>query len=78
MTVSSTVASLLALALSAADDEARTKLQAEYAADMRKLMRMLVDLEDAVAAGKADEAKALIEKVDAARERSHKAFGVDD
>ena len=61
----------------AADDAAKQKLEAEYAADMRKLMRMLVDLEDAIAADKADEAKALLARIEEQREHSHKELGVD-
>jgi Spy/CpxP family protein refolding chaperone len=61
----------------AADDAAKQKLEAEYAADMRKLMRSLLDLEDAIAADKADEAKALLAKIEEQREHSHKELGVD-
>ena len=61
----------------AADDAAKQKLEAEYAADMRKLMRMLVDLEDAIAADKADEVKALLARIEEQREHSHKELGVD-
>ena len=61
----------------AADEAAKQKLEAEYAADMRKLMRMLVDLEDAIAADKADEVKALLARIEEQREHSHKELGVD-
>jgi len=62
----------------AADDAAKAKIQDEYASDLRKTMRMLLDLEDAIVAGKADEAKAILAKVDEMREHAHKELGVDD
>jgi len=62
----------------AADDAAKAKIQDEYASDLRKMMRMLLDLEDAVVAGKADDAKAIIAKVDELREHAHKELGVDE
>ena len=61
----------------AADDAAKRKLEAEYAADLRTLMRSLLDLEDAIAADKADEAKSILAKLEEQRERSHKELGVD-
>jgi hypothetical protein len=62
----------------AADDAAKAKVQEEYASDMRKTMRMLLDLEDAIVAGKSDEAKAVIAKINAMREHAHKELGVDE
>ena len=62
----------------AADDAAKAKIQDEYASDMRKTMRMLLDLEDAIVAGKGDEAKAILAKIDEQREHSHKELGVDE
>lgn len=61
----------------AADDAAKQRLEAEYAADLRKLMRSLLDLEDAIAADKADEAKSILAKIEEQREHSHKELGVD-
>jgi hypothetical protein len=61
----------------AADDAAKQKLEAEYAADLRKLMRALLDLEDAIVADTAEEAKALLAKIEEQREHSHKELGVD-
>ena len=62
----------------AADDAAKAKIQDEYASDLRKTMRMLLDLEDAVVAGKGDEAKAILAKVEEMREHAHEELGVDD
>jgi len=62
----------------AADDAAKAKIQDEYASDLRKTMRMLLDLEDAIVAGKADDAKAILAKIDEMREHAHKELGVDD
>jgi len=62
----------------AADDAAKAKIQDEYASDLRKTMRMLLDLEDAIVAGKGDEAKAILAKVDEMREHAHKELGVDE
>jgi hypothetical protein len=61
----------------AADDAAKQRLEAEYAADLRKLMRALLDLEDAIVADTAEEAKALLAKIEEQREHSHKELGVD-
>lgn len=61
----------------AADDAAKAKIQDEYASDLRKTMRLLLDLEDAIVAGKADDAKAILAKIDAMREHAHKELGVD-
>lgn len=62
----------------AADDAAKAKIQDEYASDLRKTMRMLLDLEDAIVAGKGDEAKAILAKVEEMREHAHEELGVDD
>ena len=62
----------------AADEAAKAKVQAEYAADLRKTMRMLLDVEDAIAAGKGDEAKAILAKVEEMRQHAHKELGVDE
>lgn len=63
---------------SAADDAAKAKIQAEFHSDLRKMMHMLVDMEDAVVAGKTDEAKTILAKVEAIRDHSHKEIGVED
>lgn len=62
----------------ATDEAARTKIVDEYASDLRKTMRMLLDLEDAVAAGKADEAKAILAKLEDMRKHAHEELGVKD
>ena len=62
----------------AADEAAKAKVQEEYAADLRKTMRMLLDVEDAIVAGKGDEAKAILAKVEEMRQHAHKELGVDE
>jgi hypothetical protein len=63
---------------SAADDAAKAKIEDEFRSDLRKNLRLLLDLEDAIVAGKTDEANALIVKVEALREHAHKEMGVKD
>jgi hypothetical protein len=62
----------------AADDAAKAKVQEEYAADLRKTMRMLLDVEDAIVAGRGEEAKAILAKVEEMRQHAHKELGVDE
>jgi hypothetical protein len=63
---------------SAADDAAKAKIEDEFRSDLRKNLRLLLDLEDAIVAGKTDEANALIVKVEALREHAHEEMGVKD
>lgn len=62
----------------AADDAAKAKIEDEFRSDLRKNLRLLMDIEDAIVAGKNDEATALIAKVEALREHAHKEMGVQD
>ena len=63
---------------SAADDAAKAKIEDEFRSVLRKNLRLLLDLEDAIVAGKTAEANALIVKVEALREHAHKEMGVKD
>ena len=63
---------------SAADDAAKAKIEDEFRSDLRKNLRLLLDLEDAIVAGKTDEANALIVKIEALREHAHEEMGVED
>lgn len=62
----------------APDDAARATIETTYKADMRKLMRLTLDLEDAVIDGKIDQAKALVAKLETTRDDGHKAMGMKD
>jgi hypothetical protein len=62
----------------AADEAAKAKIVDEYASDLRKTMRMLLELEDAVAAGKADEARAILARIEEMRKHAHEELGVKD
>ena len=62
----------------APDAEGKAKIEAEYRSDLRKNLRMLLDLEDAIVAGKADEAKAILAKIEELRDHAHEEMGVDD
>ncbi len=61
----------------AADADAKAKVEAEFRADLRKNLRLLLDLEDAILAGKADDATAIIAKIEALRDHAHEELGVD-
>ncbi len=60
----------------AKDDAAKAKMTAEYRKDLIKVLRRLIDLEEAIDAGKTAEAKAIFAEVDKMRETSHEALGV--
>ncbi|MEI6474709.1 MAG: hypothetical protein WCO75_04890 [Planctomycetota bacterium] len=62
----------------AADAAAKAKIEDEFRSELRTNMRLLLDLEDAIVAGKTDEATALIAKVEALRDHAHKEMGVKD
>ena len=62
----------------APDDAAKAKIVAEYQADLRNNLRLLLDLEDAIIAGKADEAKAILVKMEELRDHAHEELGVDE
>jgi hypothetical protein len=61
----------------APDAEAKAKIEAEFRGDLRKNLRLLLDLEDAILAGKADEATAILAKVEGLRDHAHEELGVD-
>ena len=61
----------------APDAEAKAAIEAEFRADLRKNLRLLLDLEDAILAGKADDATAIIAKIEALRDHAHEELGVD-
>ena len=63
---------------SAADNAAKAKIEDEFRSDLRKNLRLLLDFEDAIVAGKTDEANTLIVKVEALREHAHEEMGVED
>jgi hypothetical protein len=63
---------------SAADDAAKAKIEDEFRSDLRKNLRLLLGLEDAIVAGKTDEANALIVKIEALRDHAHEEMGVKD
>ena len=62
----------------APDAEAKARVEAEFRADLRKNLRMLLELEDAILAGKPEEAKAIVARIEALRDHAHEALGVDD
>ncbi|MFO0861355.1 MAG: cytochrome b562 [Phycisphaerales bacterium] len=62
----------------AGDAAAQAKMKTTYRNDMIALLRMLIDLEIAVEDGKTDQAKHLLEKIEAERDRAHKEMGVKD
>lgn len=61
----------------APDAEAKAKIEAEFRGDLRKNLRLLLDLEDAILAGKADEATAILAKIEELRDHAHEEMGVD-
>lgn len=62
----------------AKDDAARAKLAVDYHAHLVTVMRTLLDLEMAVAQGKADEAKAKFTQLARDRDAGHEALGLGD
>lgn len=62
----------------AKDDAAKAKLIAEYRADMIKMMRTMIDVEEAIIAGKIDQAKAGLDTIEKTRQASHKRLGVKE
>lgn len=62
----------------ARDDAARARLAADYHAHLVTVMRTLLDLEMAVAQGKADEARARFTQLARDRDAGHKALGLGD
>lgn len=62
----------------AKDDAAKAKITAEYRADMIKIMRTMIDVEEAIINGKATEAKAGLDSIEKIRQASHKRLGVKE
>lgn len=60
------------------DPAERAKLAASYRADLIKVLRDLIALEESVLAGRGEEARKQLEAIIAARDAGHKAMGVDD
>jgi hypothetical protein len=60
-----------------ADAEAKAAIVAEFRSDLRKNLRLLLDLEDAILAGKSDEATAILAKVEELRDHAHEEMGVE-
>jgi hypothetical protein len=61
----------------APDAEAKAAIVAEFRSDLRKNLRLLLDLEDAILAGKSDEATAILAKVEELRDHAHEEMGVE-
>lgn len=62
----------------AADDNARKKLQADFRADLIKLLRLSLDIEQDIIDGKNDAAKTKFDQLQKLRDESHKAMGVKE
>ncbi len=60
------------------DPAERAKLQNAYRADLIKLARALLDLEQSVVEGKGDQAKTQLDSIIEMRDAGHKAMGVKD
>lgn len=62
----------------AKDDAAKAKMTAEYRKDLIKVLRRLIDLEEAIDADKIDDAKAIFAEIQKMRETSHESLGVHE
>ncbi|MBX3381378.1 MAG: hypothetical protein KF805_14885 [Phycisphaeraceae bacterium] len=62
----------------AADDAAREKMKADYRADLLSVLKKLISLEEAVAEGKTEEAKSLLQQAVRAGNLGHEQLGVGD
>lgn len=62
----------------AGDGAAQARLKQAYRSHMLALLKKLVTLEEAIAAGKLDDAKRLLDEVAQERDRGHSAIGVGD
>lgn len=62
----------------AADEPAKVKLQDEFRADLITAVRMMLDIEESIAAGKGDAAQAKLAELVKHRDASHKKLGVED
>jgi hypothetical protein len=62
----------------AADDAAKAKLHAEFRHELIKAMRLLLDIETAIADGKGEAATAKLEELKKLRDHAHEEMGVED
>lgn len=60
------------------DDAAKAKLDDTFRTNLRALMATAIQLEDAILAGKTDDAAKLVAKLEEMRESGHKALGVKE
>ena len=60
------------------DADAKGKLEATFRADLRAVMGVAMQLEEAIIAGKTDEATKLVTKLAEMRDAGHKAMGLKD
>lgn len=62
----------------AADDAAKEKMKHDYRTDLLSVLKKLIDLEEAVAAGKTEEAKSLLQQAIRAGDLGHEQLGIGD
>lgn len=62
----------------ATDAASKARLADDYRVHLVTTLRKLIDLEEAVAAGKTDEAKSILEAMGKLREEGHHAMGLQD
>ncbi len=62
----------------AGDDPAKKKIAEEFRSRLIAVLRTAIDLEEQIAAGKTDEAKATYAKLHELEESGHKFMGVDE
>ncbi|MBX3388709.1 MAG: hypothetical protein KF691_04565 [Phycisphaeraceae bacterium] len=62
----------------AADDAAKEKMKRDYRTDLLSVLKTLISLEEAVAAGKTEEAKSLLQEAIKQGNLGHQALGVND
>lgn len=60
------------------DDAAKAKLAGEFRSDLIKMMRLLLDIEEDIAAGKTAEASTKLKQVAEMRDHGHKEMGVKE
>ena len=60
------------------DADAKAKLEVKFRADLRAVMGVSMQLEEAIMAGKTDEATKLVTKLAEMRDAGHKAMGLKD
>jgi len=60
------------------DDGERTKMSEGYRKNLIALVRKTLDLEEAILAGKADDAKKMVDEIVKIRDEGHKAMGLKD